>query len=65
MKSAIRSMKRRYNSWREKPLTVPVATSAQAVLRGATIRNVNGSSCKNACGSECEVQTCTSCKVEN
>jgi hypothetical protein len=64
MKPGISSMKKRFNSWREKPLVVPVTTSAQSVLRG--IKNVknHSSSCKASCGSECEVQTCVSCKVE-
>jgi len=63
MKPSTKRMSRRYNSWRKKPLAVPVARSAQGVLKG--IKGVNGYSnaCKASCGSECDIQTCVSCKA--
>ncbi len=63
MKARIRSMKKRYNSWRTKPLAVPLAISAQGVLRGKNIV-AHSSSCRGACGSECKTPTCVSCKTD-
>jgi len=66
MRSLIHAMEKRYNRWKERPLAVPVATSAQAVLRRASGFGANGSSCscRASCGGECKVQSCTSCKVD-
>ncbi len=63
MKARIRSMKKRYNSWRTKPLAVPVAISAQSILKSKNVGTYS-SACRGACGSECRVPTCVSCKTD-
>jgi hypothetical protein len=63
MKPGIHSMKKHYNSWREKPLAVPVAISAQGILRNKNTRNISNNACRGACGSECKTPTCVSCKA--
>lgn len=64
MKQEIRSMMRRYNNWKKRPLAVPVARSAQGVLKGIKSINDHSNACKASCGSECDIQTCVSCKAE-
>jgi hypothetical protein len=67
MKSPVSTMKKRYNSWKDKPLSVPLITSARAVVLGlskATRGSASGCSCRASCGGECKTQSCTSCKVD-
>jgi len=63
MKFAVCGMAKRYNGWRDKPIMVPIATSAQAVLKGLNM-SVARSSCKGGCGAECSNASCVSCKSD-
>ena len=60
---AIKNLGDHYNTWKENPLNVPLAASAQSVLGRFPTKSA-GSSCEGGCGAECGSASCVSCKTD-